>query len=103
MEEYLFETSSDIGPSIVRLTFQDTEAFELKDQFLKELRGNTFNGADWEDVNEHIDKVPEIFNLFHMPNVGEDHLMLRVFPISLTGQASRQVKTMPALTVSNSS
>nr|GEV77577.1 hypothetical protein [Tanacetum cinerariifolium] len=35
---------------------QDIVAFELKGQFLKELRENTFNGADSKDANEHIIK-----------------------------------------------
>ncbi|GJT61242.1 putative reverse transcriptase domain-containing protein [Tanacetum coccineum] len=41
--------------------------FELKGQFLKELHDNTFSGADNEDVNEHIEKVLEIVDLFHIP------------------------------------
>ncbi|GKE81805.1 hypothetical protein Tco_1551805, partial [Tanacetum coccineum] len=51
----------------------------------KELRENTFSGSDNEDVNEHIEKVLEIVNLFHVPNITVDQLMLRVFPISLIG------------------
>ncbi|GJS75396.1 hypothetical protein Tco_0725277 [Tanacetum coccineum] len=30
--------------------------FELKGQFLKELRDNTFSGSDNDDANEHIEK-----------------------------------------------
>ncbi|GKD09149.1 hypothetical protein Tco_1188834 [Tanacetum coccineum] len=45
--------------------------FELKCQFLKELRDNTFSGADNEDANEHIEKVLEIINLFHIPEPDE--------------------------------
>ncbi|GJU63398.1 hypothetical protein Tco_1245233 [Tanacetum coccineum] len=36
------------------------DQFELKGQFLKELRENTFSGSDNEDANEHIKKVLEI-------------------------------------------
>ncbi|GJX83175.1 hypothetical protein Tco_0332656 [Tanacetum coccineum] len=50
-----------------------------------ELRENTFSGSDNEDANEHIEKVLEIVDLFHVPNITVDQLMLRVFPISLTG------------------
>ncbi|GJU43660.1 hypothetical protein Tco_1200926 [Tanacetum coccineum] len=57
----------------------------MKVQFLKELQENTFSGSDNEDVNEHIEKVLEIVDLFHVLNITEDQLMLRVFPISLTG------------------
>ncbi|GKB10683.1 DNA-directed DNA polymerase, partial [Tanacetum coccineum] len=43
----------------------DKDHFELKGQFLKELRDNTFSGSDHEDANEHIEKVLEIVDLFH--------------------------------------
>ncbi|GKB93960.1 hypothetical protein Tco_0980097 [Tanacetum coccineum] len=59
--------------------------FELKGQFLKELRDNTFNGSDHEDANEHIEKVLEIVDLFYIPNITIDQVMLRAFPMSLTG------------------
>ncbi|GKA07498.1 retrotransposon protein [Tanacetum coccineum] len=36
-------------------------------QFLKELRENTFSGSEHEDANEHIEKVLEIVDLFHIP------------------------------------
>ncbi|GJS21835.1 zinc finger, CCHC-type containing protein [Tanacetum coccineum] len=53
-----------------------------------ELRENTFSGSDNEDANEYIEKVLEIVDLFHIPNITENQLMLRVFPISLTGATS---------------
>ncbi|GJS80787.1 putative reverse transcriptase domain-containing protein [Tanacetum coccineum] len=61
----------------------------------QELRENTFSGSDNEDANEHIEKVLEIVNLFHVPNITVDQLMLRVFPISLTGAASRWLRNKP--------
>ncbi|GKF71083.1 hypothetical protein Tco_0207197, partial [Tanacetum coccineum] len=70
--------------------------FELKGQFLKELRDNTFSGSDNEDANEHIEKVLEIVDLFHIPDVTQDQIMLRVFPMSLTGAASRWLRNEPA-------
>nr|GFB14470.1 hypothetical protein [Tanacetum cinerariifolium] len=48
-------------------------------------RENTFNGSAHEDMNEHIEKVLEIVDLFHIPEVTQDQVMLRVFPMSLTG------------------
>nr|GEX64229.1 reverse transcriptase domain, zinc finger, CCHC-type, aspartic peptidase domain protein [Tanacetum cinerariifolium] len=59
--------------------------FELKGKFLKELRDNTFSGSKHEDTNEHIEKVFEIVDLFHIPKVTQDQIMLRAFPVSLTG------------------
>ncbi|GKE55903.1 hypothetical protein Tco_1495088, partial [Tanacetum coccineum] len=65
-------------------------------QFLKELRDNAFSGLDNEDANEHIEKVLEIIDLFHIPNVTQDQIMLRVFPMSLTGAASRWLRNKPS-------
>ncbi|GJR14360.1 DNA-directed DNA polymerase [Tanacetum coccineum] len=66
---------------IVRPKIEDRDNFELKGQFLKELRTNTFSGSDHEDANEHIKKVLEIVDLFHIPNITIDQVMLRAFPI----------------------
>ncbi|GKA59127.1 hypothetical protein Tco_0758440 [Tanacetum coccineum] len=57
-------------------------------QFLKELRTNTFSGSDHGDAKEHIEKVIEIVNLFHIPNITIDQVMLKAFPMSLTEAAS---------------
>ncbi|GKD83396.1 retrovirus-related pol polyprotein from transposon TNT 1-94 [Tanacetum coccineum] len=67
----------------------------MKGQFLTELRENTFSGSDNEDANEHIEKVLEIVNLFHVPDITVDQLMLQVFPISLTGAVSRWLRNEP--------
>ncbi|GJV92167.1 hypothetical protein Tco_1539980 [Tanacetum coccineum] len=72
-----------------RPKIEDNDNFELKGQFIKELRTNTFSGSDHKDANEHIEKVLEIVNLFHIPNITIDQVMLRAFPMSLTGAASR--------------
>nr|GEZ60115.1 hypothetical protein [Tanacetum cinerariifolium] len=53
-------------------------------------------GSDNEDANEHIEKVFEIVDLFHIPNITQDQVMLRAFPILLTGAASRWLRNEPA-------
>ncbi|GJX79751.1 hypothetical protein Tco_0327900 [Tanacetum coccineum] len=53
------------------------------------------NGLDHEDANEHIEKVLEIVDLFHIPNITIDQVMLRAFPMSLTGAASRWLRNKP--------
>ncbi|GKD31095.1 hypothetical protein Tco_1241873, partial [Tanacetum coccineum] len=69
----------------LRPKIEDMDSFELKGQFLKELRDNTFSGSDHEDANEHTEKVLEIVDLFHIPNITIDQVMLRAFPVSLIG------------------
>ncbi|GJQ93614.1 hypothetical protein Tco_0004753 [Tanacetum coccineum] len=88
MEEYMKKTRDDYGLEIARLKFDEKARFEMKGQFLKELRDNTFSGSDNADANEHIERVLEIADLFIVPDVTQDQLMLRIFPISLTGAAS---------------
>ncbi|GJT37730.1 probable inactive receptor kinase [Tanacetum coccineum] len=82
-------------PRSSRPKIDNKDQFELKGQFLKEIRENTFSGSDHEDANEHIEKVLKIVDLFHVPNITIDQLMLRVFPISLTGAASRWLRNEP--------
>ncbi|GKC46731.1 retrovirus-related pol polyprotein from transposon TNT 1-94, partial [Tanacetum coccineum] len=74
----------------------DKNHFELKGHFLKELRDNTFSGSDHEDANEHIEKVLEIVDLFHVPNITHNQIMLRVFPMSLTRATSRWLRNKPS-------
>ncbi|GJX56956.1 hypothetical protein Tco_0286853 [Tanacetum coccineum] len=89
MEQYMSKTRGNYGSGVVRPKINDKTHFELKGQYLKELRENTFSGSEHEDANEHIEKVLEIVDLFHIPEVNQDQVMLRVFPMSLTGAASR--------------
>ncbi|GKC85443.1 reverse transcriptase domain-containing protein, partial [Tanacetum coccineum] len=95
MEQYMSKTRTDYGSGVARPKIDNKDKFELKGQFLKELRENTFSGLDNEDANEHIEKVLEIVDLFHVPNITVDQLMLRVFPISLTGAASHSLRNEP--------
>ncbi|GJY44222.1 zinc finger, CCHC-type containing protein [Tanacetum coccineum] len=95
MEQYMSKTRADYGSGVVRPKIEDNDNFELKDKFLKELRTNTFSGSDHEDANEHIEKVLEIVDLFHIPNITIDQVMLRAFPMYLTGVASRWLRNEP--------
>ncbi|GKA35568.1 hypothetical protein Tco_0722059 [Tanacetum coccineum] len=65
MEQYMSKTRTDYGSGVARPKIEEKDSFELKGQFLKELRENTFSGSDNEDANEHIEKVLEIVDLFH--------------------------------------
>ncbi|GJX91206.1 zf-CCHC domain-containing protein, partial [Tanacetum coccineum] len=67
IEQYMSKTRADYGSVVVRPKNKDNDNFELKGQFLKELRTNTFS----------------------------DQVMLRAFPMSLTGAASRWLRNKP--------
>ncbi|GJZ23872.1 retrovirus-related pol polyprotein from transposon TNT 1-94 [Tanacetum coccineum] len=96
MEQYMSKTRADYGSGIARPKIDDKDHFELKGQFLKELCDNTFSGSDHEDENEHIEKVLEIVDLFHIPNITQDQVMLRAFPMSLSRAASRWLRNKPS-------
>ncbi|GKF09185.1 hypothetical protein Tco_0043409, partial [Tanacetum coccineum] len=95
MELYMSKTRADNGSGVSRPKIKDNDNFELKGQILKELRTNTFSGSDQEDANEYIEKVLEIVDLFHIPNITIDQVMLRAFRMSLTGAVSRWLKNEP--------
>ncbi|GJV87438.1 putative reverse transcriptase domain-containing protein [Tanacetum coccineum] len=67
MEEYMSKTRADYRSGVVRPKIKEKDSFELKGQFLKELRSNTFS----------------------------DQVMLKAFPMSLTGAASRWLRNKP--------
>ncbi|GKE08209.1 hypothetical protein Tco_1411760 [Tanacetum coccineum] len=67
MEEYLARTRTDHGEGV--------------------LKGIPFSGTDKEDDNEHINNVLEIADIIHIPKVTKDHAMLRIFPMTLVGEA----------------
>ncbi|GKE69920.1 hypothetical protein Tco_1527992 [Tanacetum coccineum] len=95
IEQYMRKTRADYGSGVVRPKIKDKDNFELKGQFLKELHTNTFSGSDHEDANEHIEKVLEIIDQFHIPNITIDQVMLREFPMSLTRAVSRWLRNKP--------
>ncbi|GKC98900.1 hypothetical protein Tco_1169175, partial [Tanacetum coccineum] len=96
MEQYMSKTRANYESGIARSKIEDKDNFELKGQFLKELHDNTFSGSDHEDANEHIDKVLEIVDLFHIPNITIDQVMHSAFPMSLAGAASRWLENKPS-------
>ncbi|GJW67241.1 hypothetical protein Tco_0121665 [Tanacetum coccineum] len=96
MEQYMSKTRENYGSGVTRPTINQDTPFEFKGQFLKELPDNTSSGSEHEDANEHIEKVLEIVDLFHIPKVTQDQIMLRAFPVSLTGAASRWLRNQPS-------
>ncbi|GJX70163.1 hypothetical protein Tco_0307334 [Tanacetum coccineum] len=57
MEQYMSKTRENYGSGVTRPTINQDTPFELKGQFLKELRDNTFSGSEHEDSNKHIEKI----------------------------------------------
>ncbi|GJX52854.1 zf-CCHC domain-containing protein [Tanacetum coccineum] len=96
MEEYMCKTRGDYGLGVTRPKIDAKDNFKLNVQFLKELCDNTFSGSNYEDANDHIEKVLEIVDLFHIPNITQDQIMLRAFLLSLTGAMSHWLRNKPS-------
>ncbi|GJX43233.1 hypothetical protein Tco_0259909 [Tanacetum coccineum] len=79
------------APSVVKPKIGGNVNFEIKSQFMRELREDTFPGNKNEDAHDHIDRVLNIVSLFNIPGVSKDAVLLRVFPFTLIGSAKRWV------------
>nr|GEX38310.1 hypothetical protein [Tanacetum cinerariifolium] len=101
MEQYMSKTRGNYGSGVARPKINDKTHFELKRQSLKELRENTFIGSEHEDANEHIEKFLKIVDLFHIPELTREQIMLRAFPMSLTRAASRWLWNEPSGLITN--
>nr|GEU49291.1 hypothetical protein [Tanacetum cinerariifolium] len=66
---------------------------------MRELKEDTFSGNKNYDAYEHVEQVLDIVSLFNIPEVSHVAIMLRVFPIILTGAAKRWVKRLTLRTV----
>jgi len=63
---------------------------------MRELRANPFSGSWYKDTYEHVENVLYIASRFNIPDVSHDSVMLRVFPMTLTGGARRWIEILPA-------
>ncbi|GKF19669.1 hypothetical protein Tco_0068307 [Tanacetum coccineum] len=89
MEQFLALTGGNQAPDMVKLEIGGNVNFEIKIQFMRELREDTFSGNKNEDAYEHVERILDIVNLFNIQGVTHDAVMLRVFPITLTRAAKR--------------
>ncbi|GJY55901.1 calcium/proton exchanger [Tanacetum coccineum] len=94
MEQYLALSRENQAPGVVNPEIGGNVNFEIKSQFMRELREDTFSRNKDGDAHDHIDRVLSIFGLFNIPGVSKDAVMLRVFPFTLTGAAKRWVNRL---------
>ncbi|GJV20412.1 retrovirus-related pol polyprotein from transposon TNT 1-94 [Tanacetum coccineum] len=99
MEQYMSKTRGDYGQGVTRSSINPDTHFELKGQFFKELRDNTFSGSEHEDANEHIEKVLKIVDLFHISKITQDQIMLQAFPVSLARAVSRWLRNQTSSSI----
>ncbi|GJS00727.1 hypothetical protein Tco_0317235 [Tanacetum coccineum] len=69
MEQYLALSRENQAPGVVKPEIGGNVNFEIKSQFMRELREDTFSGNKDEDAHDHIDRVLSIVGLFNIPRV----------------------------------
>ncbi|GJR22110.1 putative reverse transcriptase domain-containing protein [Tanacetum coccineum] len=94
MEQYLALSRENQALGVVNPEIGGNVNFEIKSQFMRELREDTFCGNKDGDAHDHIDRVLSIFGLFNILGVSKDAVMLRVFPFTLTGATKRYVNRL---------
>ncbi|GJU14036.1 hypothetical protein Tco_1136432 [Tanacetum coccineum] len=99
MDQYLALTRGNQAPDVVKLEIGGNVNFEIKIQFMRDLRGDTFSENKNKNAHDHVERVLDIVNLFNIPGVLHDAVMLRVFPITLTVEVKRWVDRLPPRTV----
>ncbi|GJS77477.1 putative reverse transcriptase domain-containing protein [Tanacetum coccineum] len=99
MEQYLALTRGNQVPRVIKPEIGNNVNFEIKSLFMRELREYTFSGNKNDDAYEHVERVLDIVSLFNIPGVSHDAIMLRVFPITLTGAAKRWIDRIPSGTI----
>ncbi|GJV89898.1 hypothetical protein Tco_1533836 [Tanacetum coccineum] len=62
---------------------------EIEESFLVKIRDNTFNRIDGENVFEHINSFLEVVEPLKVRGLSHDRFRLSVFPMSLSGAASK--------------
>nr|GEU52683.1 hypothetical protein [Tanacetum cinerariifolium] len=88
VEKYITKTREHYGLGINRPWYNEKARFELKRQFLKDLRDIAFSGTNGEDAVEHIERFLKIVDSLDIPNVTHDQIRLSIFPNSLIGAAN---------------
>ncbi|GJU45775.1 hypothetical protein Tco_1203041 [Tanacetum coccineum] len=69
MEQYLALSRENQAPGVVKPEIGGNVNFEIKSQFMRELREDTFSGNKDEDAHDHIDRVLNIIGLFNIRNM----------------------------------
>nr|GEX32229.1 hypothetical protein [Tanacetum cinerariifolium] len=87
MEKYFTLTRRNQAPSVVKPEIRGNVNFEIKSQFIRELREDTFLGNKNGNAYEHVERNLDIITLFNISGVTHDAVMLHVFPITLTRAA----------------
>ncbi|GKD02407.1 uncharacterized mitochondrial protein-like protein [Tanacetum coccineum] len=91
MEQYLALSRENQAPGVVKPEIEGNINFEIKSQFMRELKEDTFFRNNNEDAHDHVDRVLNIVSLFNILGASQDAILLRVFLFTLTRASKRWV------------
>ncbi|GJW33851.1 hypothetical protein Tco_0053883 [Tanacetum coccineum] len=87
MEQYLALSRENQAPGVVKPEIGGNVNFEIKSQFMRELREDTFYRNKNEDAHDNIDRVLSIVGLFNIPEDSKDAAFIqRYCPPSKTAK-----------------
>ncbi|GJW08012.1 hypothetical protein Tco_1570435 [Tanacetum coccineum] len=72
MEQYLSLSRENQALGVDKPEIKGNVNFEIKSQFMRELREDTFSGNKNEDAHDHVDRVLNIESLFNISEVSQD-------------------------------
>ncbi|GJS48610.1 hypothetical protein Tco_0598731 [Tanacetum coccineum] len=96
MEQYLALTLGNGASSILKPEIGGNVNFEIKSQFMRELRAEHISETKVDDSHEHVERILDIVGLFNIPGITHDAVMLRILPIILTRATKRWVDRLPS-------
>ncbi|GKF56835.1 hypothetical protein Tco_0170372 [Tanacetum coccineum] len=82
IEQYLALSRDNQALGVVKPEIRGSVNFEIKSQFMRELREDTFSGNKDEDAHDHNEDAHEdahvlsIVGLFNIPGVSKDTILL---------------------------
>ncbi|GJY35378.1 hypothetical protein Tco_0420756 [Tanacetum coccineum] len=79
MEQYLALTRGNQAPGVVKPKIGGNVNFEIKSQFMRELREDTFSRNKNDDAHEHVERVLDIVILFNTPGAEGDETLYQAW------------------------
>ncbi|GJZ45571.1 zinc knuckle CX2CX4HX4C containing protein, partial [Tanacetum coccineum] len=96
MEQYLALSREHQAPGVVKPKIEGNVNFEIKSQFMRELREDTFSGNKNEDAYDHIDQFLSIVDRLALRTINTWDLLKKAFfqrycPPSLTAKQLKDI------------
>ncbi|GJU96351.1 hypothetical protein Tco_1321107 [Tanacetum coccineum] len=99
MEQYLALLRENQAPGVVKPEIGGNVNFEIKSQFMLELREDTFSGNKNEDAHDHVDRV---LNIGPIPGMTPTQALTAIQTMDATlksGTRGHQAGTLVAVVI----